>query len=303
VPLTILIARNKGMKKGIKIALIALAWLLYLSIAKMGNDDESPEIDTIQGQVIEEETDQQIETDKVEIDDSDTEKLDAAKDDGISESTANKPVYDSTEVQGYFSLSMIQDYSGNAYVSINDNNPFFADSDLTTVSYESYSPLDSLGRCGACVACIGTDLMPTGERGDIGDVKPSGWKQAKYSGIVDGNYLYNRCHLIGWQLTGENANTRNLITGTRYLNTEGMLPFENMVADYVKETGCHVLYRVTPVFDGNNLLASGVLMEGKSVEDNGASVLFCVFCYNVQPGITIDYTDGSSELDGTVNVD
>ena len=201
-----------------------------------------------------------------------------------------------------FSLSNVAVYSGSPYVEINQNVPYFADSELSKTSYEYYSDLDSLGRCGVCVASVGQDIMPTEKRGDIGSVKPTGWHTVKYAGVVDGNYLYNRCHLIGYQLTGENANNKNLITGTRYLNVEGMLPFENMVADYVKETGNHVMYRVTPVFDGNNLLASGALMEAKSVEDNGAGILFNVFCYNVQPGVTIDYATGDSALDGSVSV-
>ena len=184
-------------------------------------------------------------------------------------------------------------YSKKAYVEINDNKPFFADFELKEESYESYSDLDSLGRCGVAVACIGKDIMPTEERGTIGSVKPTGWHTVKYQGI-DGNYLYNRCHLIGYQLSGENANTKNLITGTRYMNNEGMLSFENMVADYIKENDNHVLYRVTPIFEGDNLLASGVLIEAKSVEDNGEGIEFCVYCYNVQPGITINYDNGES---------
>lgn len=192
-----------------------------------------------------------------------------------------------------FDLSSVPAYSGSPYTEINNNTPYFSDSDMTTASYENYGNLDSLGRCTTAVACIGQDLMPTEKRGDIGSVKPTGWHTVKYNGI-DGNYLYNRCHLIGYQLTGENANEKNLVTGTRYMNVEGMEPFENMTADYIKETGNHVMYRVTPEFNGNNLLADGVLMEAKSVEDNGAGILFCVFCYNVQPGITIDYATGES---------
>ena len=170
---------------------------------------------------------------------------------------------------------------------------------MSSASYETYGELDSLGRCTVCVASVGQNLMPAEERGNIGAVKPTGWHTVKYD-FVDGKYLYNRCHLIGYQLTGENANEKNLITGTRYLNIEGMLPFENMVADYVKETDQHVMYRVTPVFEGDNLLAAGVLMEGKSVEDNGEGVLFCVFAYNVQPGVSIDYATGESSADGTI---
>lgn len=195
-----------------------------------------------------------------------------------------------------FDSSTVPEYAGKAYVEINNNVPYFKDAELVATSFESYAQLDAKGRCGICVAGVGTDIMPTQKRGSIGNIKPSGWKQAKYAGLVDGNYLYNRCHLIGYQLTGENDNKRNLITGTRYLNTQGMLPFENMVADYVKETGNHVLYRVTPVFEGDNLLAKGVLMEAKSVEDDGAGILYCVFCYNVQPGVSINYADGSSSL-------
>lgn len=195
-----------------------------------------------------------------------------------------------------FSLSDVPAYSGKAYTSVNGNVPYFTAAELTTTSFETYSDLDSLGRCGVTYACIGKDLMPTEERGSIGMVKPTGWHTVRYDDLVDGKYLYNRCHLIGYQLTGENANTQNLITGTRYLNIEGMLPFENMVADYIQETNNHVLYRVTPIFEGNNLLANGVLMEGYSVEDKGAGVSYCVFAYNVQPGIEIDYATGESKL-------
>ena len=195
-----------------------------------------------------------------------------------------------------FSLSDVPAYSGKAYISVNGNVPYFTAAELTTTSFETYSDLDTLGRCGVTYACIGQDLMPTKERGSIGMVKPTGWHTVRYDDLVDGKYLYNRCHLIGYQLTGENANTKNLITGTRYLNIEGMLPFENMVADYIQETDNHVLYRVTPIFEGNNLLANGVLMEGYSVEDKGAGVSYCVFAYNVQPGIEIDYATGESKL-------
>ena len=195
-----------------------------------------------------------------------------------------------------FSLSDVPAYSGKAYISVNGNVPYFTAAELTTTSFETYSDLDTLGRCGVTYACIGQDLMPTKERGSIGMVKPTGWHTVRYDDLVDGKYLYNRCHLIGYQLTGENANTKNLITGTRYLNIEGMLPFENMVADYIQETNNHALYRVTPIFEGNNLLANGVLMEGYSVEDKGAGVSYCVFAYNVQPGIEIDYATGESKL-------
>lgn len=191
------------------------------------------------------------------------------------------------------SLEDIPAYSGEPYVEVDGNVPDFAEEDRVAESFESYAPLDSLGRCGTAYACISTDLMPTEERGTIGQVKPSGWQTVKYD-FVDGKYLYNRCHLIGYQLTAENANEENLITGTRYFNVEGMLPFENMVADYIKETGNHVLYRVTPVFEGDNLVASGVQMEALSVEDEGDGICYNVYCYNVQPGVEIDYATGES---------
>lgn len=193
-------------------------------------------------------------------------------------------------------LSDIPDFSGKSYIAINNNQPSFNETDYTTKNFEKYASLDSLGRCGTAYACVGIETMPVEERGSIGQVKPSGWVTAKYD-FVDGKYLYNRCHLIGFQLTGENANERNLITGTRYMNVEGMLPFENMIADYVKETENHVLYRVTPIFDGNNLVASGVQMEAWSVEDNGDGICFNVYCYNVQPGVKIDYATGESRAE------
>ena len=185
------------------------------------------------------------------------------------------------------------DSGGAAYTVVDENSPAFTAEDLTTDSYETYGPLDALGRCTAAMACIGPDLMPTEDRGSIQDVTPTGWEQNDYD-FVDGGYLYNRCHLIGYQLTGENDNENNLITGTRYLNVEGMLPFENLVADYIRETGNHVLYRVTPVFEGANLLASGVQMEAYSVEDDGDGVCFHVYCYNIQPGVEIDYATGEN---------
>ena len=195
-----------------------------------------------------------------------------------------------------FDLSTVPAYSGQPYVSINNNVPFFTDSDLTTDAFENYSELDDLGRCGVAYANVCKEIMPTEKRGPIGMIKPSGWKTVKYDN-VDGHYLYNRCHLIGYQLSDEDANKQNLITGTRYLNVEGMLPFENKVADYIKSNkNNHVLYRVTPIFKGNNLVASGVQMEAWSVEDNGQGVCFNIYCYNVQPGIVIDYSTGESQI-------
>ena len=191
--------------------------------------------------------------------------------------------------------SDIPAYSGKPYVIINNNIPNFSASELTQKGYEKYSPLDSLGRTRVAIASVGKDTMPAPneERGSISSIKPSGWIQAKYTNI-SGGWLYNRCHLIGWQLSAENANRSNLITGTKYLNINGMLPFENMVADYIKETGDHVAYRITPIYIDNNLLASGVQMEAYSIGDKGESVCFNVYCYNVQPGITINYATGSS---------
>lgn len=191
------------------------------------------------------------------------------------------------------SLENVPGYSGEPYVEIDGNEPDFSDEDSGGQSFETYSDLDNLGRCGTAYASVGTDLMPTGERGSISHVKPTGWHSIQYE-HVDGKSLYNRCHLIGYQLSGENANEKNLITGTRYMNVDGMLPFENMVADYVKETQNHVLYRVTPVFQGDNLVAHGVQMEAYSVEDEGEAISFNVFVYNVQPGVVIDYATGDS---------
>lgn len=195
-----------------------------------------------------------------------------------------------------FSIENIPEYSGSPYVIINENIPDFDESDYTTTSFESYGELDSLGRCTVTFANVGKDIMPTEERGAIGMIKPSGWHTVKYD-FVDGKYLYNRCHLIGYQLTGENDNEKNLITGTRYMNIQGMLPFEDMVADYVQETGNHVLYRVTPIYQKENLLAEGVHMEGWSVEDKGKGICYNVFIYNSQPGVGIDYATGDSWIE------
>ena len=191
--------------------------------------------------------------------------------------------------------SKLPAYSGTAYTIVNDNQPNFSAAELTTKGYEKYSSLDSLGRCGVAIASCGKEIMPGAneERKSISSIKPTGWIQKTYSGI-SGGYLWNRCHLIGWQLSAENANKQNLITGTRYMNINGMLPFENMVADYIKETGNHVAYRVTPIFEGRNLVCSGVQIEAYSIEDDGDGVCFNVYCYNVQPGITINYLTGDS---------
>lgn len=208
--------------------------------------------------------------------------------------------YSATTTVPQLTVDDIPEYSDEPFYVINDNNPYFSEDEQTTIAFENYSSLDYLGRCGFAYANICREIMPTEERGAIGQIKPSGWKTQKYD-IVDGKYLYNRCHLIGYQLSGENANEENLITGTRYMNVEGMLPFENMVADYVKETDNHVLYRVTPIYDGDNLVASGVQMEALSVEDDGDGICFNVYIYNNQPGIIIDYATGSSSLSEDYN--
>ena len=200
-----------------------------------------------------------------------------------------------TDTASAFNAADVPAYSGEPYTAVNNNEPYFTSDNLTTEAFENYSELDALGRCGVAYANVCLETMPTEKRGNISEVKPTGWHSVKYDN-VDGKSLYNRCHLIGYQLTAENANQQNLITGTRYLNVDGMLPFENMVADYVKETDNHVLYRVTPIFTGDNLVADGVLMEGYSVEDEGEGICFCVYAYNVQPGITIDYATGDSWL-------
>ena len=199
------------------------------------------------------------------------------------------------EIETIVSENSIPYYSDKAYVILNNNKPEFTESEITTKAFEKYSELDNLSRCGVAFACLGIETMPTTERGEIGMIKPSGWQLKKYD-CVDGKYLYNRCHLIGFQLSGENANDKNLITGTRYLNVDGMLPFENMVADYIEETNNHVMYRVTPIFEGENLLCKGVKMEAYSVEDDGKGISFNVFCYNAQPYIKINYKTGESYL-------
>lgn len=198
-----------------------------------------------------------------------------------------------------FGDNNVSGYTGKAYCDVNKGIPYFTAAEKTkTYAFENYSRLDKLGRCGVAYVNVCKELMPTEKRGEIGNVRPSGWHTVKYNDLIEDNYLFNRCHLVGYQLAGENANVKNLITGTRYLNVEGMLPFENRVAGYVERTGNHVLYRVTPKFTGNNLVADGVQMEAWSVEDSGKGICFNVFCYNIQPGITIDYATGESARSG-----
>lgn len=218
---------------------------------------------------------------------------------------SGKSIYTSAksgEIKTIVSLSKIPSYSNASYVEINGNLPQFSKRMKNkTVSYEKYAKLDNKGRCGAAISCVGIDLMPTEERGSIGMIKPSGWQTIRYDDIISDKYLYNRCHLIGYQLTGENANENNLVTGTRYMNVTGMLQFENEVAEYIKSTKNHVLYRATPVFKGSNLVCHGVQIEAYSVEDHGEGVSFNVFCYNVQPGIEINYADGTSKRGGSAS--
>ncbi len=211
-------------------------------------------------------------------------------------SSTSQTLTTSADAVSVGSLDNIPPYAGAPYCVLNNDRPYFTDEDWTTDSFEYYSPLDALGRCGVCYACIGQDIMPTEDRKSISSVKPAGWHLSRYDDIVEGGYLYNRCHLIAFELAGENANEQNLITGTRYMNVQGMLPFENQVADYVKETNHHVLYRVTPHYQGDDLLADGVQMEAYSVEDAGSGICFHIFAYNVQPQITIDYATGDNWL-------
>lgn len=262
-----------------KLKKYGLAFLLSALIFTTGCETSTSTVEQSKGSATQ--TEQQSE---------ETASVDVSQQDEHSETDATESI--SAETNS-FSLADIPDFSDSPYIVINENNPFFTDEELSSTSFEKYSELDPLGRCGTAYASIGKDIMPTEKREAIGHIKPSGWKTAKYD-CVDGKYLFNRCHLIGFQLSAENDNEKNLITGTRYMNVDGMLPFENMVADYVKETGNHVQYRVTPIYDGENLVASGVLMEAKSVEDNGAGILFNVYCYNNQPGVEIDYVDGTS---------
>ena len=233
-----------------------------------------------------------VQTESAENDPGDETEIQAAAQ-VQSDDSKQKVVH--TGTASAFNAADVPAYSGEPYTAVNNNEPYFISDNLTTEAFENYSELDALGRCGVAYANVCLETMPTEKRGSISEVKPTGWHSVKYDN-VDGKSLYNRCHLIGYQLTAENANQQNLITGTRYLNVDGMLPFENMVADYVKETDNHVLYRVTPIFTGDNLVADGVLMEGYSVEDEGDGICFCVYAYNVQPGITIDYATGNSWL-------
>ena len=270
--------RKNSRKKKNSLGLTGVLVILVIAgLIKAGTNDSLPDTQTTEAVTVQAQ-DSTPQTDAIQMSSEEAASLAEAHINTALEAFANEA---------------IPEYSGNPYVELNGNVPYFTDEELSTTAFELYSELDSLGRCGACYANICKEIMPTEERGSIGMVKPTGWHTVKYDCITD-RYLYNRCHLIGYQLAGENANEKNLITGTRYLNVDGMLPFENEVADHVDETDNHVLYRVTPVFSDDNLVASGVIIEAKSVEDKGAGLQFNVYCYNVQPGISIDYIDGQS---------
>jgi len=270
------------MKKLLSLSL-ALILLILCSCAEPGGEDQTAGAEEVLSSVTKDDT------------------LPLTKEDETSafKETEEKPAIPKNENLGTkrLDLSSVPPYSDSPFAVVCDNLPFFSADDITSTAFESYSDLDALGRCGAALASCGKEIMPKEgeERGSISAIRPSGWVQAQYD-IVSGKYLYNRCHLIGWQLSAENANKKNLITGTKYINVEGMLPFENMVADYIKETGNHVMYRITPHYQGDDLVASGVQMEAYSVEDGGDGICFNVFCYNVQPGIKIDYATGKSTL-------
>ena len=287
---------SKKMSKKTEIIVVVLGLLAILIPAFSGQDSEMPTETTTEIIETTSESTALVGNDEDITDNTEAEEAEETED-RTTEKEAEKVSKPESvgDENSKAVLSEIPEYSGRAYAVINDNVPSFNKYELTTKGYETYASLDSFGRCGGAVASCGREIMPKPdeERGSISSVKPSGWVQAQYD-CVSGKYLYNRCHLIGWQLSAENANKRNLITGTRYMNTEGMLPFENMVADYIRETNNHVAYRITPVYDGNDLVAKGVQMEAYSIEDDGEGICFNVFCYNVQPGVKIDYTTGRS---------
>lgn len=296
--------RNQVQRSTLKPLILLAAFLIAFSVTMAANEDAAPNIpvdNVVSGEeervdLLPEENDSSGNTDET----NDT----AETQPDIPEPQPKDPTQDEpTEpamISVSYSMAEIPVYAGSPYVELHGNEPYFTEGELTTNSFELYSDLDALGRCGTAYACIGQDLMPNEPRGEIGMIKPSGWHTVRYDTVIEDKYLYNRCHLIGYQLTGENANEKNLITGTRSFNLDGMLPFENMVYQYIVEMGRHVLYRVTPVYEGDNLVASGVVMEALSEEDEGVGIKFCVFCYNVQPGIGIDYATGESWLESPV---
>ena len=296
--------RNQVQRSTLKPLILLAAFLIAFSVTMAANEDAAPNIpvdNVVSGEeervdLLPEENDSSGNTDET----NDT----AETQPDIPEPQPKDPTQDEpTEpamISVSYSMAEIPVYAGSPYVELHGNEPYFTEGELTTNSFELYSDLDALGRCGTAYACIGQDLMPNEPRGEIGMIKPSGWHTVRYDTVIEDKYLYNRCHLIGYQLTGENANEKNLITGTRSFNLDGMLPFENIVYQYIVEMGRHVLYRVTPVYEGDNLVASGVVMEALSEEDEGMGIKFCVFCYNVQPGIGIDYATGESWLESPV---
>lgn len=296
--------RNQVQHSTLKPLILLAAFLIAFSVTMAANEDAAPNIpvdNVVSGEeervdLLPEENDSSGNTDET----NDT----AETQPDIPEPQPKDPTQDEpTEpamISVSYSMAEIPVYAGSPYVELHGNEPYFTEGELTTNSFELYSDLDALGRCGTAYACIGQDLMPNEPRGEIGMIKPSGWHTVRYDTVIEDKYLYNRCHLIGYQLTGENANEKNLITGTRSFNLDGMLPFENIVYQYIVEMGRHVLYRVTPVYEGDNLVASGVVMEALSEEDEGMGIKFCVFCYNVQPGIGIDYATGESWLESPV---
>ncbi len=298
------------LKKIIVISIfIILAFLMALSIVFIGDHINTYNVTKEEATV--EKTTENYDDKTEEISERENAEsiiVEEEKTETIQEQNDNKVLTpeaeDSTSYDDKIDLSSIPEFSGEPYIEINGNIPFFNEDDKNnTDAFETYSDLDSFGRCGVAYANVCKELLPTEERGEIGDVRPSGWHTVKYNDLIDGNYLYNRCHLIAYRLAGENSNEKNLITGTRYLNIVGMLSFESMVGEYVEHSDNHVLYRVTPIFEGNNLVASGVEMEGWSVEDGGKSICFNVYCYNVQPLIDIDYATGEScesDLSNTV---
>ena len=261
------------------------------------NDTTATEIPTSSQNESESISETEVATESNSEEQVSTEDMSAGGSEETSESVSEEATTLDSDMSAGFDINKIPAYSGEGYYVVNGNKPYFTEDEITTEAYESYGALDSLGRCTTAMACLGKELMPTGDRGSISSVKPTGWIQKQYSCIKTQD-LYNRSHLIAWSLAGEDANKQNLITGTPYLNQENMTMFEDMVRDYIKETGNHVMYRVTPVFEGNNLVASGVLMEAYSVEDKGYAIEFCVYLYNVQPGVVIDYATGESHEEG-----
>lgn len=301
---------NKFLKLFVALALIFALCFNAVGCELLGSSDETPDSSDTSGDNPQENGS----TDKADGDTSDDLTQNGTGDnnsgdsssDGSGDSSSDgsggdavedKVTYKDIQVSAYGGFT-VPAYSKNAYYVINNNVPFFTAQEIVTDSYEKYGALDSLGRVTTAISCIGSDLMPTGERGDISEVKPTGWVQANYS-VIKGGYLYNRCHMIGWQLTAEDANRQNLMTGTAAFN-KTMIPFENQIADYLKEeTENHVMYRITPVFTGNNLLAEGIILEAYSVEDEGDAISMCLFIYNVQDNVHIDYATGESRMVGT----